>query len=51
MAMPMIEKIVQTAKQAVKATVDRASARFWSARETVALASMETSFTRARGIF
>ncbi|KAF0113117.1 MAG: hypothetical protein FD150_2146, partial [Rhodobacteraceae bacterium] len=35
MATPMIEKIVQTAKQAVKAIVLSVRARVWSAREAV----------------
>ena len=39
MATPMIEKIVQTAKQAVKAIVLRARARFWSGLEMLASVS------------
>jgi len=40
MATPMIENIVQTAKQAVKAIVLNAKARDWSAREAVATVCM-----------
>ena len=40
MATPMMEKIVQTAKQAVKAMVLRLNARVWSAREAVATVCM-----------
>ncbi len=43
MATPMIEKIVHTAKHAVKAIVLSPSARFWSAREAVAADCMAGS--------
>ncbi|MCA8884380.1 MAG: hypothetical protein KDA50_11645, partial [Rhodobacteraceae bacterium] len=39
-ATPMMEKIVHTAKQAVKATVLSPRARVWSEREAVAVVCM-----------
>jgi hypothetical protein len=41
--MPMIAKIVQTAKQTVKAMVESQSALFWSDAVTVATAMLAPS--------
>ena len=43
---PMMEKIVQTAKQTVKAIVESHSARLWSPRRTPATSFMHRSPSR-----